>query len=474
MVNTVLSSMTVAVAAGDDATSLLQVFAAVRQHSQGQRIVAAVAQEGSTTCVEAAVGDVAPVAGSFTAQMSQQAVEVAAGSVAEQVGSFCVAKQDVLLMQRTFGLNTARDFEAALGAKKRKQTTTTTTDFENFDFVGDLQKDDNHGTYRCPSNKAALLQTMDTTVAHKDSSVSPLRKEQKERLADEMRVCECRSFLKSSVGKMWNDRLFGTLAALTDLSPDDDAQVDPPQQQDEALLQRNFDVALATKKKKKATTTTTTTTVDHQSQVEDMTEACTKASELDVGVWGTYGMAEQVQLPSWAIVAKLLNDPDIADVFKQANITEGWQHCDKSWVVHGACSEFIEGYCRGHGRACYNSWSRKASQAAMKKDCRNNQASEDNAVEKCVEYCKLHVDPEASPAEEWVLAGDRFQRNPWFGHKFTSKSEEDCAQECPQVVADFAEKNHNIVGQKMAKALGGMEACAEPGALHDACDCVGK
>jgi hypothetical protein len=358
-----------AIAAGDDSTSLLQVFAAVRQHSQGQRILTAVAQEGSTICVEAAAGDVAPIAGSFIAQSSQQAVEVAAGSVAEQAGSFCVPKQDVLLMQRTFGLNTARDFEAALGAKKQeKQTTTTTTMvFEKRDWIGEELK--KVMVKECPGEKAELLQTMDATVAHKRDHPSAAADKQRE--ADEMRVCECRSFLKSSVGKMWNEKLMAILDSKkvqvaieavvqktslvlptekTRLGENGGGVFVPPTQD---LLQRNFDAALATKKATTTTTSTTTTTteqIDLQSQIKGMTTACTKASELPVELFGAYGKyyadpddRDQTpkQLPSWAIVAKLLNDPDIADLYKAANITEGWQHCDKSWVVHGACGKFL-------------------------------------------------------------------------------------------------------------------------------------
>jgi len=347
MVNTVLSSMTMAIAAGDDSTSLLQVFAAVRQHSQGQRILTAVAQEGSTICVEAAADDVAPIAGSFIALSSQQAVEVAAGSVAEQAGSFCVPKQDVLLMQRTFGLNTARDFEAALGAKKQT-TTTTTMDFEKRDWIGEWG--DTYGKKKvmvkeCPGENAELLQTMDATVAHKRDHAD------KQREADEMRVCECRSFLKSSVGKMWNEKLMDILDSkkvqvaietvvqqtLLVLPENGGGTFVPPTQD---LLQRNFDAALATKKATTTTTSTTTTTteqIDLQSQIKGMTTACTKASEIPVELFGAYG----ADLPSWALVAKLLNDPDIADLYKAANITGGWQHCDKSWVVHGACGKFL-------------------------------------------------------------------------------------------------------------------------------------
>jgi len=326
MVKNVLWTMTMAIASGDDdSTSLLQVFAGVR-HSHGQRILDAVAKEGSTICVEAAAGDVAPVAGSYIAKISQEAVEVAAGSVAVQAGSFCVPKQDVLLMQRTFGLNTARDFEAALGAKKKeKQTTTTTTmDFENFNFAENLKKE--VMVQQCPDEKAGLLQTMDATVAQKGGDSSP----QKQSEADEMRVCECRSFLESSVGKL------NTMTLALD------AMMAPQ------LLQRNFDAALVKKQKQEVTTTTTTSTttttteqIDQQSQVKGMTAACTRASELPVKTFGPYGMVDQVQMPSWAIVAKLLNDPDIATMFKAANITEGWQHCDQSWVVHGACGKFL-------------------------------------------------------------------------------------------------------------------------------------
>jgi len=446
-----------AIASGDDSTSLLQVFAGVR-HSQGQRILAAVAKEGSTICVEAAAGDVAPVAGSFIAKMSQQAVEVAAGSVAEQAGSFCVPKQDVLLMQRTFGLNTARDFEAALGAKKQT-TTTTTISFENFDFAEDLDKE--VMVKQCPGDRAGLLQAMDATVAHKRED-SEWERTRKEREADEMRVCECRGFLKSSVGKMWNENLMNILGNKKVKATIDDAteKVNPTQ-----LLQRNFDAALATKRTKTTTTTSTTTTTEldvheHQSQVEGMTTACTKASELPAEVFGAYGMTGQVQLPSWAIVAKLLNDPDIAVLFKEANITEGWQHCDQSWVVHGACGEFVEGYCRGHGRDCYdarlrNLWaSRSASQAkaVMKKECVNHDANEEN----CVEACKLHV------------SSGRTSEDP-----SAPKSEDGCAQFCDDKL-DIA---YNMLGQKIAKRTARsdwpLDVCAKPGAMRDACDCLG-
>jgi len=109
-------------------TSLLQhklstedkIDAAIHRHEQsvGHRILAAVANaSGDTICVEATVGDIAPVPGSFTATTGQQAVEVAAGTVADENGSFCVAKATVLLLQRTHSLHTANDIESALTTK---------------------------------------------------------------------------------------------------------------------------------------------------------------------------------------------------------------------------------------------------------------------------------------------------------------------------------------------------------------------
>jgi len=349
MVKTVLSSWTVAIALGDDSAGLVQLSSGVH-HSQGQRLLAAVATEGSTVCVEAAAGDVAPLAGSYTAKMSQQAVEVAAGSVAPQAGSFCVPKQDVLLMQRTLGLNTARDFEAALGKKKdesKTTTTTTTMNFENANFSENLGK--KVMVQECPAEKVALLQAVDATVARKggDSALG----------ADERRVCECRSFLKSSAAKI------GPLS-LEDMKKLLELKAAPPTQ----LLQRNFDAALVTKNPEEAPTTaapttatpttaapttaapttaaptnaTPTTTAMTSEQIDQrMMIGCTAASQFPVKDLGNYSMADQVQLPSWAVVAKLLNDPVVASMFKAANITEGWQHCDQSWVVHGACGKFL-------------------------------------------------------------------------------------------------------------------------------------
>merc|ERR1719424_672074 len=172
--------------------------------------------------------------------MSQQAVPVAVGDVATVAGTFCVPKQDLLLLQRTFGLNTASDFEAALGKKKeeRQTTTTTTMDFENANFAENPEKE--VMVQQCPAEKAALLQGMDATVARKggDSALQ----------ADERRVCECRSFLKSSAAKI------GPMS-IEDIQKLLAPKAAPPTQ----LLQRNLDAALASKKQETTTTSTTTT-----------------------------------------------------------------------------------------------------------------------------------------------------------------------------------------------------------------------
>jgi len=100
-----------------DSVCLLQAHTAVR--TVGQRVIAALSHEGKDTiCVQATAGDISPIVGSFTAGKSQQAVEVAAGAVAQEDGSFCVSKQDMLLVQRSHGLTSAHDFDAALEGKK--------------------------------------------------------------------------------------------------------------------------------------------------------------------------------------------------------------------------------------------------------------------------------------------------------------------------------------------------------------------
>jgi len=338
MVKTLMSTVMVAIVAADDLTSLLQLSASVRQ-SQGQRILAALAEEDSDTiCVKAAAGDVAPVAGSFTSghDSSLLSVEAAAGSVAGEAGSFCVAKQDVLLIQRTFGLNTARDFEAALGSKssKRAATTTTTTvmDWKIFNFSENPNKVVVVERDACPKVEAGLVQTMDASVQQKSA------KKKKKLDADQLRVCECRNFMKSNAERAFN------VPAIKDMFMAEQNKVimsnragfiKPSQSElikkmnalknkDEIkLLQRSFDTALATKKKKKKTTTTTTTTPCAASAI---VKACTGADFMD----------------DWASVAQLLNNPAVTSLARAVNITGGWAHCDQSWVVQGACGVFVD------------------------------------------------------------------------------------------------------------------------------------
>jgi hypothetical protein len=264
-------------------------------------------------------------------------------------------------MQRTYGLNTAHDFEAALGKKKEKQTTTTTTmtttmGFENFNFEENPQKE--VMVQQCPDEKAALqrsmdaenhyyvnnreyiakyevadlLQTVDATVSHKGGDTSLE--------ADERRICECRSFLQRPA------------ATVRPITPDDVLKhMNMSGERGMGLLQRNFDAALITKQQEEATATTTTTNMfttsleEFAQQIDErMTEGCTRASEFPVEDFGPYGMVKQTKLSSWGLVAKLLNDPDglARKVFKTRNITEGWQNCDQSWVVHGACGKYLK------------------------------------------------------------------------------------------------------------------------------------
>jgi hypothetical protein len=341
MVKTVLLSWTVAIASGDDSAGLVQLSTGVT-HSQGQRILAAIAKEDSTICVEAAAGDVAPVAGSYIAKMDQQAIEVAVGEVAPQAGSFCASKQDVLLMQRTHGLHTARDFEAALG---KKTTTTTTTAFANANF--NENPDEVNMVKHCPADNFAPAAPLDAAAAAKQRQLdrmpwasgcasSPACRERiRIAQAKDRRVCLCRKFLKSTadkIGPMSSENILKLVAP------------DPPQ-----LLQRNFDAALASKKQEETATTsttsttmTTTTILTSEEMDERMVIGCQTASQIPVNEFGAYGLFDQAPLPSWAMAAKLLNDPAITStLFKKHNITEGWQHCDQSWVVHGACGKFL-------------------------------------------------------------------------------------------------------------------------------------
>jgi len=257
--------------------------------------------------------------------MSQQAVVVAAGSVAGEAGSFCVAKQDVLLIQRTFGLNTARDFEAALGSKSNQATTTTTTvGYSDFDFAGNVSKEVTVMAGECPPAQSGLVQTVEESVSDKQQEpVKPTLN------ADQLRVCGCRNFLKRTVVNAQTTLSVDQLESmLGDLAATAAAAV-AAEPKAAVLLQRNFDTVLASKNAPISTTSTTTsTTIDRSLTTEfaPLVEACTLASAFP---------------GSWTMVAKEVNNPDYVPLFNSFNITGGWEHCDKSWVVQGACTGFV-------------------------------------------------------------------------------------------------------------------------------------
>jgi hypothetical protein len=322
-----LLSVTTVIAAGDDSTSLLQQTVAHRvahEQSVGTRILTAVARGGEDTiCLEAAVGDIAPLPGSFTATMSQQAVEVAAGTTAEVAGSFCVQRQDVLLLQRTYGLNTANDIEAALVSKNEKKTTTTTTtttstsaadvlpsadNFETFDFAGDTSK--KVMVDQCPDKSSTLTQTMEVTVSNKGTkatTTTTTTAATKKLDADQMRVCSCRNFLKDGVQNIYgllNDHAGEAKAGIEQEAANDGAD------------------AVTVK------------------AVEGKVESDIKSGQIvaDLGMVCTQAKA----LKDWTLIAKMINHPtDVVPNFQAANIT-GWEHCAKSWIIEGACAEIVK------------------------------------------------------------------------------------------------------------------------------------
>lgn len=283
-----LQLLSVAVALADhdesfDESSLLQLASNFQSaDSMGHRIFVAVANGKDTVCVSAARGDSAPVSGSFTAKMSQQAVEVAAGSVAEEEGSFCVPKQDVLLLQRTLGLNSARDFDAALATKGETVTTPkpptedtmvvpNATNWATFDFEGRYRK---VVVDHCPD--VALMQTMDATVANKGKT-TPLD-------ADQKRVCACKNF-------MYSKQSDGQPIVTYQQCPFAGGSI----------------------------------------SLEDL--QCVQTHG-----WAKCGQKDHAP-SAWAAWAKSLNDPKSAMMnLWQRHGVQGWEHCDKSYVVEGACA----------------------------------------------------------------------------------------------------------------------------------------
>lgn len=201
MVSASLFCTTMSIVAADDSISLMQQSMGLRL-SQGQRVLNAIAEEGNDPiCVEVVAGDIAPVRGSFTATKNQQAVEVAAGSVAEGGGDFCIQKQDMLLLQRTHGLATARDLEAVIG-KKRSETTTNQEETLNADNykTWDYEEEDNRLVYVT----SQWCSGAGIHSVHMDATVS--KKTKKDSVSTEQeRVCTCRKSLPSPVNDRWPD-----------------------------------------------------------------------------------------------------------------------------------------------------------------------------------------------------------------------------------------------------------------------------
>jgi len=319
-----LLSVTSGIAAGDDVTSLLQ-----QTQSVGNRILAAVANgSGDTICVEAAVGDIAPVPGSFTAATGQQAVEVAAGTAAEENGSFCVAKAAVLLLQRTHSLHTANDIESALTTKDSTTTTATTattattTTMTTTTLAADPCADNlynrlclpnaaNFDQYpfadksstpwkkvmvkQCPNKSSTLTQMMEVTVSKKGNQATANLD------ADQKRLCACRNFLKDGVQHIYgllNDHAGEAIAAAKKAG-------------------RYYGDVKADLEAIGVTTVPT---------VADFGMVCKQASALK----------------DWPLIAKMINHPtEVVPNLKAANIT-GQEHCAKGWIIEGACAEIVK------------------------------------------------------------------------------------------------------------------------------------
>lgn len=268
-------------AAEDDSVSLMQ-SRAIR--TRGDRVFDAIANKGrDKACVAVAVGDVAPTTGSFIANTSQREVVVAAGSIAKEEGSFCIPQQNLLLLQRTLGLYTAQDFEAAFGKKDESQTTSTTTTTSTLEKDRVVVVEDG----QCPE-VTALLQKLDGTVSKKAHVPNNV-------LTDhQLKVCSCRNFVKEAVDHVV------TIAKSVDTSK---------------LLQ-TLDATI-TKKGEKG-----------------------EQAETDkFAFWSLCNSAREKN--DWDAVAKQLNDPGTVPVFEAVHMTGGWEQCDKHWAIQGACSEIL-------------------------------------------------------------------------------------------------------------------------------------
>jgi len=246
------------------------------------------------------------------------------GSVAQEAGSFCVPTQDVLLLQRTLGLATAQDFESALGQKGETAATTTTTTelyvrfnssspqlnsksaFENWDFHGSADEADfrtpEFAVKECPSAGTGLLQTMDAAVSKKDSALTN----------GQLRVCACRSSLNAISERMWN--FLDTPAGKESFK-------------DLTLLQ-SLDGALSKKD----------LSAEQKEILAFKHVTCHGAKQGDF----TSGNGTR---DSWEVVARGLNNPawkEFREEAKLDGVDTDPTHCDKYWVVRGACSEILK------------------------------------------------------------------------------------------------------------------------------------
>merc|ERR1719198_2279355 len=127
----ILALISVAVNAETDSASMLQSTSRMqlsRQHDDtpGARIVQAMHKDEKHVCVSVSKGQIAPMAGYYKS-VSGEGMDAKRGDKAPLAGTFCVEKNTLALVQRSFDLKDAREFDDALSGKGETKTTTTTT-----------------------------------------------------------------------------------------------------------------------------------------------------------------------------------------------------------------------------------------------------------------------------------------------------------------------------------------------------------
>lgn len=298
------SVVAAAVAENDDSSVLLQMqySAHQAQQSAGHRIFTALAEANQDViCVQAMKGERAPIAGTFIAgdHVDQEKIAVESGAVAEQDGSFCVDKRVMELLQRSFQLDTAQDFESMVQNKKKAPTTTTTTttttekpivlDPKNPNWN---EKHEKVRVEQCP--KVSLVQTAEATVA---------RKHKKVKLgAKETAVCECRDFMKEGMKHTIQHEGFGKVKLLQTSSAKSDRR---------RRRRRRRDVGMEDQWNKA------------------MSTGCRQtAKDPTKGKWGN--------------MARFMNSPLVVATYKKEGMKSGWEKCHKGWIIEGACYEVLE------------------------------------------------------------------------------------------------------------------------------------